>query len=152
MAVVLALTGRFGLRTGEGRQAADLHLENKVPTLCVAGGGVGNQQSLGDVSIEKKHLQSFSMLAGRVMYTKTTPWCGQLGKGDFPPPFKHWFRGSGALLARESFSRAKERNFPKNIRRLPLFLGPKYPTTTFQRLRRVWLYHPDCVRPSPTEA
>ena len=74
MAVVLALTGRFGLRTGEGLclRRADFHLENEAPKLCVGGGEVGNKKSPGDVYIRQKDMQYVKdMLAGRVMYTKT---------------------------------------------------------------------------------
>ena len=59
IAVILALTGNFGLRCGEALalKREDLNVEGDIPRLRVSGEVKGNKKSPGDVYVRKRHMQ-----------------------------------------------------------------------------------------------
>ena len=59
MLAVLAMTGRFGLRTGEALalKREDIDMNCQIPKIKVTGQEKGNKKSPGDVYIRKKDLE-----------------------------------------------------------------------------------------------
>ena len=58
MHVILAITGFFGLRTGEAVavKVEDVNLSADVPKLCVTGAVKGAKKSPGEVYVRQQHL------------------------------------------------------------------------------------------------
>ena len=58
MQVILAITGFFGLRTGEAvaLKVEDINLSADVPKLCVTGAVKGAKKSPGEVYVSQQHL------------------------------------------------------------------------------------------------
>ena len=58
MQVILAITGFFGLRTGEAvaLKVEDVNLSADVPKLCVTGAVKGAKKSPGEVYVRQQHL------------------------------------------------------------------------------------------------
>jgi integrase len=59
IAVILALTGNFGLRCGEALalKREDINLNSDIPKIRISGDTQGNRKSPGDVYVRKRHIQ-----------------------------------------------------------------------------------------------
>ena len=82
IAVILSLTGYFGLRCGEalGLKREDIDIAGNIPKIRVAGDIPGNRKSPGDVYVRKRHLQWLKNLA-KHGYTVTRSRKHRFGKG-----------------------------------------------------------------------